>query len=59
MKVILGIFIVFIIFVIYDYNNFDNTKKLEEIKKVSKEISFHKINFDFKSKEYREFVYDK
>ena len=46
-------------FVVYDYNSYDKKTKIKDIQANAKFINFHKVEFNFKSNHYKEFVYAK
>jgi len=59
MKILFVLLVGLVLFVVYDYKIYDKKQKIEQLKNISKQINFHTIKFDFKSKNYKEFVYAK
>jgi len=59
MKILFSLLIILVVFVVYDYNTYDTDTKINDIKKSSKLIDFHKVQLNFKSNQYKEFVYAK
>jgi len=59
MKILFVLLMGLVLFVVYDYKTYDKKQKIEQLKNISKQINFHTIKFDFKSKNYKEFVYAK
>jgi hypothetical protein len=59
MKILFSLLIILVVFVVYDYNTYDTDLKMNDIKKNSKLIDFHKLQLNFKSNQYKEFVYAK
>jgi len=59
MKILVTLLLALVVFVVYDYNTYDKKIKISDIQKNSILISFQKVQFNFKSNEYKEFVYAK
>jgi hypothetical protein len=59
MKILFALLVGLVLFVVYDYKTYDKKQKIEQLKNISKQINFHTVKFDFKSKNYKEFVYAK
>jgi hypothetical protein len=59
MKILSSLLFILVLFVIYDYNSYDTNKKIKNIQINSKLIDFHKVQLNFKSNQYKEFVYAK
>jgi hypothetical protein len=59
MKILFALLVGLVLFVVYDYKTYDKKQKIEQLKNISKKINFHTVKFDFKSKNYKEFVYAK
>jgi len=59
MKILFSLLIILVVFVVYDYNTYDTDTKINDIKKGSKLIDFYKVQLNFKSNQYKEFVYAK
>jgi len=59
MKVLTSLLFGIVVFVVYDYINYNKIQKENDIKTTANKINYHKLNFEFNSKDYKEFVYAK
>jgi len=59
MKILFSLLIILVVFVVYDYNTYDADTKINDIQKNAILINFHKVQLNFKSNQYKEFVYAK